>query len=194
YLLSLIIYFILEYVNTYLYQSRNQISSRSFLIYGNRGNFEFWCCQLLTILEFIINLKKVKIGLILSWWVILPVKVIGMMMIISGLFIRSLSMKTCGESFSHLINTDSTNTNNQKLITHGIYGYFRHPSYFGFWCLSIGIQLWLINPINLLLSLFILQYFFTIRIQVEEYFLIHNIFGMDYINYKNKVKLWIPFV
>ncbi|KAK6202596.1 Isoprenylcysteine carboxyl methyltransferase family-domain-containing protein, partial [Scheffersomyces amazonensis] len=193
YLLSLITYFILEFCNTYRYQT-SKVTSRSFLIYGNKGNFEFWLCQLFTICEFLIELKR-SFGFetyVPPEFINSIIRIIGFCMIILGLYIRSLAMKTCGESFSHYIHTDDNNQ--PKLITHGIYAYLRHPSYFGFWWFSIGIQVFLRNPISLVLSIIVLRSFFTTRIKFEEYFLIQKIFGIDYIKYKQRVGIWIPLV
>ena len=108
-------------------------------------------------------------------------------------------MKTCGLSFNHYLITPnpspSKNQYENKLITHGIYKYVRHPSYLGFWLYCIGIQLMLLNIGNLTLTIYTLNWFFRIRIEYEENQLI-NKYGDKYINYQQttKRKILIPLI
>ena len=170
-------FFILEFINSSLYQY-NSVTSKSFLIYGNKGNKQFWYLQLLTIWEYLL-LRLGKLNVIV--------------------FIRHLAMKTCGLSFNHYLITPSPspskNQYENKLITHGIYKYVRHPSYLGFWLYCIGIQLMLLNIGNLTLTIYILNWFFKIRIEYEENQLI-NKYGDKYINYQQttKRKILIPLI
>lgn len=192
YIIILCLYFIIEFINSSLYQPLS-VNSKSFLIYGNKGNKHFWYMQLLTIWEyFIIRSNKLQ-------WIYTPIRYkvvlqpIGMIMIISGIYIRHLAMKTCGNSFTHYISTIPRHQQH-KLVTHGIYSIFRHPSYFGFWCFVIGSQLFLCNIGNLVIDLWILGIFFLKRIEYEEWLLIHKFYGQEYREYKDRVHTWIPFV
>ncbi|KAK6458316.1 Isoprenylcysteine carboxyl methyltransferase family-domain-containing protein [Scheffersomyces xylosifermentans] len=190
--LFLQVHFLNEFGMTYLYNQK-KVHSKSFLIYGNKGNFEFWVMQFLTVWEYLIHRSSV-IPFNTNYLVgsqALPV--IGGIMVVTGLAVRALAMKTCAESFSHLIETESKQENH-KLVTNGIYSIMRHPSYFGFWCFAIGVQVLCVNWINFIANLFILRRFFTVRIEFEEYFLIHKLFGQEYRDYKKKVGIWIPFV
>lgn len=188
YSIYLEIFFILEFINTYLYQNI-YITSNSFLIYGNKGNKEFWYMQILTIWEYL------SIKLILKFIQYSSrnyyLKNLGLLFIIIGLYLRHLSMKTCGLSFNHYLITEKKSYH--KLITTGIYKYIRHPSYFGFFLFCIGIQLWLSNYINLIINCYILYHFFNIRIQYEEKLLI-EFYKDDYRNYQKKTYKLIPFI
>lgn len=205
-------FFILEFINSSLYQY-NSVTSKSFLIYGNKGNKQFWYLQLLTIWEYLL-LRLGKLNVIVkyfpnignwswswswSWWWWTILQIFGLLISLLGLFIRHLAMKTCGLSFNHYLITPSPNhSKNQyenKLITHGIYKYVRHPSYLGFWLYCIGIQLMLLNIGNLTLTIYILNWFFRIRIEYEENQLI-NKYGDKYINYQQttKQKILIPLI
>lgn len=181
------IYFILEFTNSYLYQT-NTVTSKSFLIYGNRGNKEFWFMQLLTIWEYL------SVRFILKFIPFSPVNYLGfpgLILITTGLLIRHLAMKKCGLSFSHYL--AKTKQAHHKLVTTGVYKYVRHPSYLGFFLFSIGIQLWLSNYLNLMVDVYILYQFFTIRIEHEEKLLI-EFYQDDYLKYQQMTYTLIPFI
>jgi protein-S-isoprenylcysteine O-methyltransferase len=56
------------------------------------------------------------------------------------------------------------------------------------------MQLFLHNWLNLVLNTIVLSKFFTIRIRFEEWHLVNKIFGNQYVEYRQKVGIWIPFV
>ena len=78
-------------------------------------------------------------------------------------------------------------------MTTGFYGITRHPSYFGFLVWTIGTQLMLLNIICLIGFPIGLYMFFSDRI-IEEEGLLIEFFGRDYIEYKKKVGILIPFI
>lgn len=106
-------------------------------------------------------------------------------------YIRSLAMVTAGKNFSHLIKNEKEP--DHVLITHGIYNYLRHPSYFAFFYWALGTQLLLLNPLTFLIFIFLLYDFFSSRIAFEEATLI-RFFGNDYKSYREKVPIGIPFI
>ena len=59
-------FFILEFINSSLYQY-NSVTSKSFLIYGNKGNKQFWYLQLLTIWEYLL-LRLGKLNVIVKYF------------------------------------------------------------------------------------------------------------------------------
>lgn len=115
----------------------------------------------------------------------------GYICIIVGQTIRSLAMATAGRSFSHMLQTEKKT--DHELIQDGVYQWARHPSYFGFFWWALGTQMILLNPISFLLFTAILWNFFRQRIKMEEEYLI-KFFGDDYIKFRNRVPVRIPFI
>lgn len=101
-----------------------------------------------------------------------------------GLAIRQLSFYHCKSNFHHLIRYGRDSSH--RLVTTGVYGWDRHPSYFGFFLMSISMQCLLKNPFNTVAFVFVLSKFFRSRIQEEEYTLC-SFFGNDYVNYMERV-------
>jgi len=106
-------------------------------------------------------------------------------------FIRSLSMFTAGEHFHHSIRFKREEKH--KLVTHGIYAYSRHPSYFGWFWWAVCMPVMLGNPLCIIGYALKAHMFFVDRIEMEEETLI-EFFGQDYINYRNTVPVGIPFI
>ncbi len=116
---------------------------------------------------------------------------VGLIFVIVGQVSRSLGMITCGESFNHMI--QKSKKNNHVLVTHGIYQYLRHPSYFGFFYWSVGTQLLLGNFISSILFCGASWMFFNRRIPFEEQTLL-KMFPDEYSNYYKTTIIGIPFV
>lgn len=116
---------------------------------------------------------------------------IGLLMEAIGLFIRFSAILHAGKSFNHLIQTRKSP--DHKLVTDGIYKYFRHPSYFGFFLFAVGTQVMLKNIITVIGFTIVLWRFFDSRIQYEEQTLIKH-FGKEYIGYRNRTPTRIPFI
>lgn len=190
YINILTLYHMNEFYCTFNYQ-RLKVTLHSFLIWGNKGNTASWFMHFLLLLEFYLHKCGFFQMTILHYPLTHCLSKIGFLLAFFGVLIRHISMRHCGDSFNHYIQTTPLS---QKLITTGIYKYFRHPSYFGFYCLAIGMQLILENRVNLLFSIVILARFFSVRIKFEEYYLIHTLFGQDYIDYKKRAGIYIPFV
>lgn len=86
----------------------------------------------------------------------------GAVMIFVGQAIRSGAMVQAGTNFNHVV--QHRKTDQHELVTTGLYRYFRHPSYFGFYCWGLGTQLVLSNSICFLAYAIILWKFFSSRI------------------------------
>lgn len=119
------------------------------------------------------------------------ITILGILMVILAQAMRSYAMMQCGESFNHYIQVERKD--NHFLVTDGIYKWFRHPSYTGFYYWSIGTQLVLQNPISGLLFAVAGWKFFSQRIPYEERSLI-RLFGDEYYNYLQRSYVGIPFV
>ncbi|CAK7918456.1 protein-S-isoprenylcysteine O-methyltransferase [[Candida] anglica] len=188
---SICVYHLMEFVQTARFQP-SRVKTTSFLIWGNRGNREFMMVQLLSLWEYLWSHSRFA-----PHQGYLPLHhplamVIGCLCIVSGQSLRSMAMATCGESFSHLVETTGNSSN--RLVTTGVYSLTRHPSYLGFWLWVVGTQLVLCNHICLVAGLVALHFFFSRRISFEEWFLVNRIYGQPYVEYSERVWVWIPFV
>ncbi|KAF1917435.1 prenyl cysteine carboxyl methyltransferas-like protein Ste14 [Ampelomyces quisqualis] len=116
---------------------------------------------------------------------------LGLSMIAVGQVVRSTAMAQAGTNFNHMV--QSKKNDGHELVTTGLYAYFRHPSYFGFFWWGIGTQMMLGNTVCLPVYTGVLWYFFNRRICHEEKHLI-DFFGHDYKAYRAQTRVWIPFV
>lgn len=73
-----------------------------------------------------------------------------------------------------------------ELITHGIYGYIRHPMYASQWLWVIAQPLLLQNWLAGWLDLFVFILFYFLRVRAEEKLMIDT-FGEQYRDYMKKV-------
>ncbi|PVI06354.1 prenyl cysteine carboxyl methyltransferas-like protein Ste14 [Periconia macrospinosa] len=120
-------------------------------------------------------------------WVI----ALGIAMMAVGQIVRSVAMIQAGTNFNHQV--QSRKNEGHELVTQGVYRYFRHPSYFGFFWWGIGTQVVLGNIVSFIGYTFVLWYFFSKRITHEEKHLI-EFFGDEYKTYKARTRVWIPFI
>ncbi|KAL0568852.1 farnesyl cysteine-carboxyl methyltransferase [Marasmius crinis-equi] len=116
---------------------------------------------------------------------------IGILMVVIGQFLRSIAMIHASTNFSHSVAYRKRNTH--RLVTDGVYSYFRHPSYAGFYYWALGTQLVLQNPVCFVGYSYVLWRFFYYRTRSEENALI-KFFGNEYVDYRRRVRTWIPFV
>ena len=112
-------------------------------------------------------------------------------------------MVQASSNFSHKIATEKTSSH--TLVTSGIYAFVRHPSYFGFFWWSVGTQIFLANPLSTVIFMAVLWKFFSSRIRYvcgstladvsrQEELLLIKFFGDEYVDYRKKVGVWIPFI
>ncbi|KAJ9639410.1 farnesyl cysteine-carboxyl methyltransferase [Coniosporium tulheliwenetii] len=78
------------------------------------------------------------------------------------------------------------------LVRHGIYGYLRHPSYFGYFWWAIGTQVAIGNVACGAVFAGVLWLFFNRRIRREEKWL-EMFFGDEYGEYRKGTRVGIPF-
>uniref|UniRef100_A0A8D2M0B9 Protein-S-isoprenylcysteine O-methyltransferase n=1 Tax=Zonotrichia albicollis TaxID=44394 RepID=A0A8D2M0B9_ZONAL len=116
---------------------------------------------------------------------------VGLLMVIFGDCLRKAAMLTAGSNFNHIVQNEKSDTH--TLVTSGVYGWFRHPSYVGWFYWSIGTQVLLCNPICVVGYALASWRFFRERIEEEEITLIH-FFGEEYLEYKRKVPSGLPFI
>ncbi|KAI0375571.1 protein-s-isoprenylcysteine O-methyltransferase [Pilatotrama ljubarskyi] len=116
---------------------------------------------------------------------------IGIIMVLAGQVLRSIAMIHAGSNFSHVL--AFRKAEGHVLVTNGVYRWFRHPSYAGFFYWALGTQLVLQNPVSFVFFAAVLWRFFHRRIRAEETYLI-RFFGDDYRHYKHSVGTKIPFI
>jgi protein-S-isoprenylcysteine O-methyltransferase len=87
---------------------------------------------------------------------------LGLIMVVVGQVVRSTAMAQAGTNFNHTV--QSRKNDGHELVTTGLYAYFRHPSYFGFFWWGIGTQVMLGNTVCFLGYAGVLWYFFNRRI------------------------------
>lgn len=115
----------------------------------------------------------------------------GLVLVIVGQAVRSAAMLHAGMSFNHQIQWSKSDSH--VLVTSGVYGLVRHPSYFGFFYWGLGTQLVLGNVVCFVVYAGVLWYFFSRRIRIEEKKLV-EFFKEDYVQYRTRVGTWMPFI
>ncbi|KAM3416684.1 Protein-S-isoprenylcysteine O-methyltransferase [Cercospora zeina] len=182
---SLALFHFLEYFTTARYNTP-ALRAESFLLFNNGRayNAAHGCATL----ELIVSRFFPRYGQTL----VHPLTIVlGIVLVVVGQLARSLAMAQAGPSFNHVIARE--HKEHHKLVTHGLYSIFRHPSYFGFFYWAIGTQLLVGNKVCLAGYVFVLWNFFYKRIQGEEKFLV-NFFGDKYVEYRNQTGTKIPFI
>ncbi|KAH8673588.1 isoprenylcysteine carboxyl methyltransferase [Xylariales sp. PMI_506] len=116
---------------------------------------------------------------------------LGLILVLIGQFVRSAAMVHLGTNFNHIV--QERRQRGHELVTTGIYGVMRHPSYFGFFYWGIGTQLVLGNPICFVGYTLVLWKFFSTRIKVEEQHM-QRFFGEESVEYQKRVPTMLPFI
>ena len=130
YLMVLAIFHLSEYITTALSNPQN-LSFDSFLV---NHSVQYWGAMLVSWVEyFTINFffPQLKPSLTL-------VTFTGLLLCLLGELTRKLAMLHAGRNFNHLV--QSHKSREHKLVTTGIYGWSRHPSYVGWFLWSVGTQ------------------------------------------------------
>jgi len=100
-------------------------------------------------------------------------------------------MIQAGRNFNHIVAHHKTASH--QLVTDGIYGIWRHPSYFGYYWWGLGTQLMMGNGFCFVGYAVVLWRFFSARIRGEEANLI-RFFGDEYVQYRKRTWIGIPFI
>ncbi|XP_077314432.1 protein-S-isoprenylcysteine O-methyltransferase [Lithobates pipiens] len=182
YVCSLSFFHYSEYLITAVNNPKS-LSLDSFLL---NHSVEYTLAAISSWVEFTIE-KTICPGLKQITWL----SVIGLVMVIFGESLRKSAMLTAGSNFNHIVQNEKSETH--TLVTSGVYSWFRHPSYVGWFYWSIGTQVLLCNPVCLIGYTLASWRFFRERVEEEEYSLIH-FFGDQYIDYKKNVPTGLPFI
>lgn len=178
YMALAVIFYLLEFFCTYLFNC-SEVDDDSFVL----NDTDLHLVHALSLLE-----------LVLHTWVPLyyrPFPYVGILLAILGQSARTLALYTAGELFNHYVQREFKDEH--KLVTHGIFKFIRHPSYFGFFWWFVGLQLWLGNVVVLIFGIRKLWAFFKERIAFEESFLVAT-YQEQYKAYKDRTPTLIPFI
>ncbi|CAM4685148.1 unnamed protein product [Caretta caretta] len=182
YMCSLSLFHYSEYLVTAINNPRS-LSLDSFLL---NHSFEYNLAALSSWIEFTVEKIIYPEMKQITW-----LSAVGLLMVIFGDCLRKAAMLTAGSNFNHIVQNEKSDTH--TLVTSGVYGWFRHPSYVGWFYWSIGTQVLLCNPVCVVGYTLASWRFFRERIEEEEFTLIH-FFGEEYLEYKKKVPSGLPFI
>jgi len=90
---------------------------------------------------------------------------LGFVLLVVGQVVRTIAMATAASNFNHHV--QSQHQEGHVLVKSGLYGYLRHPSYFGFFWWGLGTQLVLGNAVCFVGYALVLWRFFSSRIRRE---------------------------
>ncbi|CAO1617687.1 unnamed protein product [Sympodiomycopsis kandeliae] len=155
----------------------------SFLL---QNGWNYHAAHVAGMVEFLIESYFYSSFKTISW-----INYVGLMFVLFGQTVRSLSMIQAADNFSHQV--ASKKRQDHRLVQSGLYSVMRHPSYNGFYFWAVGTQLLLGNPVCIFVFLGVLWRFFSSRIYSEEDYLI-SFFGKEYHEYRRNVWSGIPFV
>lgn len=188
FLSALATFHFLEFWTTAAYNTREADVS-SFLLTAN------WPAY--AIAHSVASLECLVTNLLFPNWSLVPFHLgtltmfVGIGLVVIGQVVRSVAMVQAGPSFNHIVQQKPKE--DHILVTTGIYGSLRHPSYFGFFWWGLGTQLAMGNVLCFVGYAAVLWRFFSQRIRHEEVFLV-KFFGGEYLDYRKKVGTKIPFV
>jgi len=112
----------------------------------------------------------------------------GLVLFTVGVSLRIVARRALGKFFTVTLKV----TEEQRLVTNGIYKHIRHPAYTGSLLGSLGYPLMLSSWWGFL-AMFLNIPFFLYRIHIEEKMLVEG-FGDEYRRYQKQSKKLIPFV
>ncbi|XP_053173675.1 protein-S-isoprenylcysteine O-methyltransferase [Scomber japonicus] len=182
YMCSLSFFHYSEYLVTAIINPRS-LSLDSFLL---NHSVEYTLAAVSSWVEFTVEKLIVPDMKQLNW-----LGLLGLFMVLCGEGLRKAAMLTAGSNFNHIVQNEKAQSH--VLVTDGVYSYFRHPSYVGWFYWSIGTQVMLCNPVCILGYTIASWRFFRERIEEEELSLIH-FFAEDYVEYKKRVATGLPFI
>jgi len=108
-------------------------------------------------------------------------------MIVFGIAIRALSIKSLGSQFTNLVLVD----HDGPLVQNGVYRFFRHPSETGIVLFIAGIALVSQSWLALLVFAVVVLPIMILRLRLEEYYLV-EMFGKAYEDYQKKTFQLFP--
>ena len=129
YMMSLSFFHLSEYVLTAVYNPHT-LSMDSFLV---NHSLEYTVAAVASWLEYWAEyyfLPEYKCLHLVNW--------VGLALVVGGELMRKAAMVTAGKNFTHTVMY--MKRTGHRLVTKGVYAWFRHPSYVGWFYWSIGTQ------------------------------------------------------
>jgi protein-S-isoprenylcysteine O-methyltransferase Ste14 len=168
------------------YLSFRQSQKTKIVVKGDKGSLWvlFFCITIGYLLSF--SFAATKIGRIYYWNVLFAS---GLLIIIVGLVIRIISIRTLKQYFTYSV----TKLENHEIVENGLYKFIRHPGYLGQLVIFIGISISLSNWLSVILMFLSTFIGYRNRIKVEEKFMIEQM-GLKYSNYQLRTKKLIPYI
>lgn len=121
----------------------------------------------------------------------LIVNLLGIAMCFIGEALRKTAIITAANNFSHTL--EILKRKDHELVTTGVYSWFRHPAYVGWFYWSLGTQLILMNPLCAIAYPIVAYDFLSSRVVAEEESLL-SFFGNAYCEYQARVGTGLPFI
>jgi len=115
--------------------------------------------------------------------------VVGLVLMLIGICIRTFSAQILGKYYSRTLATEPE----QHLVTHGIYSVIRHPGYLGTISLFVGAAIAVSNVVTVLLIILAILPAYIHRIGMEEKML-RQVFGDEFTQYTSHTKKLIPLI
>jgi len=166
------------------YLSLRQRQKTKIIRVGDKGSL--WVLFISITIGYLLSFSfaTTKIGRIYHWNILFA---LGIVIIIVGLTIRIISIRTLKQYFTYSV----AKTENHELIEKGFYKFIRHPGYLGQLLIFIGISISLSNWLSVILMFLFTLIGYLNRIRVEENFMVEQM-GVKYSDYQMRTKKLIP--
>jgi protein-S-isoprenylcysteine O-methyltransferase Ste14 len=139
-------------------------------------------------LDYLVNYKMLIGSMTLRYIVSACILFLGAVFAIwSNLFLFLVGKGGPAEGFGIAVSPRT-----QKLVTRGPYRYCRHPMVFGAFCIYLSLVLFL-NSVLGLLGILVLLFLAGIYLRYSEEKRLLNNFGDEYLEYRKKVSMIIPY-
>eukprot|EP00457_Paulinella_chromatophora_P007414 gb/GEZN01007437.1/.p1 GENE.gb/GEZN01007437.1/~~gb/GEZN01007437.1/.p1 ORF type:complete len:413 (-),score=30.76 gb/GEZN01007437.1/:299-1414(-) len=123
--------------------------------------------------------------------------VLGTVIALLALYVRCLAHYTLGPNYTEWLHYARFAKGSQwprldfQFVTKSIYRYIRHPGYASYFWFCVGLELILLNPVSLLLHIYVLIEWFTRQCDHEEGHMMRN-YGERYLQYHRRTFSGIP--
>jgi protein-S-isoprenylcysteine O-methyltransferase Ste14 len=173
------LYGFFEYYLSYRQKQKSKIVSR-----GDKGSL--WVLIISITIGYLLSfyIATTKIGRIYHWNILFAA---GILIIIVGLMIRTISIRTLNKYFTYSV----TKVKDHAIVEKGLYKNIRHPGYLGQILIFTGISISLSNWISIILMLISIMPGYINRINIEEKFLV-ELLGNEYCDYQKRTNKLIP--